>query len=1012
MKKSIASKIRKAAQRSLLCQVAILTTFLLSFPVHGSDRGQRARGSKASQGILLETVQQDLVIQRLAALSQQFDLLLEDSKANGSLDPRTEMRVKMYKTRVKQIENGPLASAVELLRLAFQKEGKEQLTKVNKANKYIDVAAWEMGRLLLMLNVRYATDVYARELHEIYRREEDIYSLTLDVAESIIEMDRDEFRQLSGRQRDTADRLIQMSKDARQPRPSARRYLAQVRLLRASKALREQEMFLSDAARDVGEKKAKAAVVKQGLALKGVEEVQVKLNPEFQMILLEILRDDIRAIIDAQQAMRKTGLDLEGDQIGIMAHQRGLLRKTSRLRVPMKIKDKTFQLSGSEERQQAAQEEEGREQQQAMGSGIDYALQEAASAMKRAVAAVKAMDKATLEKEQKEAATNLASAVEIITDRITALVIVDNVTRMRNLAAERQRSIKYFDNMQLDIQDQIDELMAGQLSDEVVLLVQADAVNELMGFMDRLDDSQTYVPLLKRDLNRALEKMRVTVTSIQGKKLKDAIMHCEKASEAIQRAFKTAEYETIALGKRVEMRTGIMTLANFRMHAYDVEAEQRDVMRSTKNASEDLTSLVEQEEILSFATDEAGQLAAVVGMDTKIMLPLMQAQQLMTSASEKIEKNDMPGAVPMQNKAEALLRQSQIMSKMRSEQYEIIAELLELLQRIQADTLDVLQRQRLLHEENDKSAPGKLPGLVDRQEELRMETIAITKVVPEQLGRESHQTASGEMGLSSGSLKAKSSEEAGRHMKLAEDALEAALARIEAVVLITSELAAELVDMEIPVEIQALMRAFELAGRQRAIRQETMASTHPEDITDLRLHQEDLEKDTVKASQEFSIYDAFGKAAAEMQAAIVQLKGFKPKPGIKHQRKAEQILMELVMELVAEMESEEEEDILEEQEEMLEVAMSLSLTLEFSPTEELPPMDAMSLMMMPPSDVELEDEMEQTKEAVEGRDPRRRRSDWRIIARRERAALNENFARELPLEYGDVLKDYYMRLAE
>jgi hypothetical protein len=35
-----------------------------------------------------------------------------------------------------------------------------------------------------------------------------------------------------------------------------------------------------------------------------------------------------------------------------------------------------------------------------------------------------------------------------------------------------------------------------------------------------------------------------------------------------------------------------------------------------------------------------------------------------------------------------------------------------------------------------------------------------------------------------------------------------------------------------------------------------------------------------------------------------------------------------------------------------------------------------------------------------------------VLGKRDRAALNENFARELPLEYRAILKDYYERLAK
>jgi hypothetical protein len=50
--------------------------------------------------------------------------------------------------------------------------------------------------------------------------------------------------------------------------------------------------------------------------------------------------------------------------------------------------------------------------------------------------------------------------------------------------------------------------------------------------------------------------------------------------------------------------------------------------------------------------------------------------------------------------------------------------------------------------------------------------------------------------------------------------------------------------------------------------------------------------------------------------------------------------------------------------------------------------------------------------AVSGKLPKTGRVEWEVLGRRERAALNENFARELPLEYRAILKDYYERLTQ
>lgn len=46
-----------------------------------------------------------------------------------------------------------------------------------------------------------------------------------------------------------------------------------------------------------------------------------------------------------------------------------------------------------------------------------------------------------------------------------------------------------------------------------------------------------------------------------------------------------------------------------------------------------------------------------------------------------------------------------------------------------------------------------------------------------------------------------------------------------------------------------------------------------------------------------------------------------------------------------------------------------------------------------------------------GKRPQDGKLEWEVLGKRDRAALNENFARELPLEYRAILKDYYERLA-
>jgi hypothetical protein len=49
---------------------------------------------------------------------------------------------------------------------------------------------------------------------------------------------------------------------------------------------------------------------------------------------------------------------------------------------------------------------------------------------------------------------------------------------------------------------------------------------------------------------------------------------------------------------------------------------------------------------------------------------------------------------------------------------------------------------------------------------------------------------------------------------------------------------------------------------------------------------------------------------------------------------------------------------------------------------------------------------------VSGERPPAGKLDWEVLGKRQRAALNENFARELPLEHRDTLKNYFERLTK
>ncbi len=64
------------------------------------------------------------------------------------------------------------------------------------------------------------------------------------------------------------------------------------------------------------------------------------------------------------------------------------------------------------------------------------------------------------------------------------------------------------------------------------------------------------------------------------------------------------------------------------------------------------------------------------------------------------------------------------------------------------------------------------------------------------------------------------------------------------------------------------------------------------------------------------------------------------------------------------------------------------------------------------TDLSASDPVNFVSQFVSGEAPKDKKSEWEILGTRNRAALNQNFARELPLEYRATLKNYYERVAK
>jgi len=307
--------------------------------------------------------------------------------------------------------------------------------------------------------------------------------------------------------------------------------------------------------------------------------------------------------------------------------------------------------------------------------------------------------------------------------------------------------------------------------------------------------------------------------------------------------------------------------------------------------------------------------------------------------------------------------------------------------------MDLLQRQIALRETTEEVESTDFARLVNEQDILLAETTVLAGLTMAPKAAEAFQRAADEMTAAIKELKTSTRGRAVEHQKKAEDALRAGILALDEYILSLISLLESK---------QKFIDAFDgmtaillLATEQRELRDLTQRSpdavlpTQTEKQTEL--HERCLVvsnmSNIVIPTDRITGWEHIEGAAKAMNEAIGTLKASAKAPSITHQVLAEKELrIAFAMNLV-------------------ELIKSMKPPLNI-PLPEMPP------EKQPPVAVSMEHWMEFTKASPTGKAVQGRKAEWNSLMDRERAALNENFARELLLEFRKLLKDYYEALAK
>ncbi len=931
--------------------------------------GLRAGDGETPQGIALEAARQSMVRQRLGELVTRMEHLVLDLRSNPGLGEHLDTHLSRLGGRLAAIrgdspESG-LAAAEAHLQKAMNAEAPE--TDLRRAAEHIRASGRAMGRLLLEAGVSQAAEVFAIELGEIIQEQRSLRAPAPAPEQSgpLSNVER------TKRQRELARRLGRLLEDVETVEDAAFNPLAAVRVARARKLIVRGDAvgLMERAGAGIERGEAEPADAAQVAALRAMHVAQEKLRPEARLETLIRGRDLLRRAFEAQRALRFETAKLSASDLRLQASS--LTGRQATVLGPLDALDWSLRL--------------------------DEPFEAVRSAVGAAAEAIRGAAPARAAERQAAVEAALESAVADLQQRIDEIQRPDRAYRAMLEAGNRLRRLQDLEDRQTELFEEVQQRNAAGENLAPLARLQVMLAKEAEELRASLPEGNRWSPLVGRPLEQAGRHMGAAAPVLEADAAAEASDAMDKTLDAVAEAIDAARRE-------VSFREQLWTLAQLARdleqlstHTVDIAAEQTDLKRQTQRRAEgaggDASGLAAGQSVLSGAAGQVKNLLTSVAEGGAVTPKLDEAIAAMDRATKALEAGDGGAAVGEQDKAQAALAEADDVTRRLIRQTEYLRRIMASMEELAVRAVSLLQRQIALRKQTQAAEPATFDYLAGEQDVLRAEAETFAQLMP--VAQSHYAEAAREMAAAIDDLKAPDRDAGVRHQMAAEQALRRAAAAVFAYLEALSQFAEDAAAQE-PMLTEAMLdlltRLLLLATEENELRQRTRAL--PErDFDRLAAEQIDLRRRTGEVfslTHHEVVYPYLKVAVKEMDAAAPALQRVRRDEATEHEREAEKALR---MGFAA----------------VLSQAYTIETSDEFTdagvqgPTTHVEPnlgvFDGGSWRTF-------------IKSVPRGEAVRRDRAEWEPLAERERKALNENFIRELPLEYREVLMRYYRILSQ
>lgn len=926
----------------------------------------------------IEAIRQELVRDQLKEIASQAQLLLDDLAANNVSDAAEGESLEYVRSALLGIAETHLANAASRLRHQSGVAGGDQQESPDpsSAAHAVNTAARELGSLVLLRSIDTAQEVYAREAHMLAQVQASLRWRTVQAESAEAGVP------LSKEQNELAQWTHRLIADLQNGMRYEKRPLAVLRLIRSVKGLQAVQ---------VEQRMRQAAVlITQGQADQAerlqAELVTTLLDAEFSVRLsgaystLIKTRDQMGLIVKAQAMLRQrcAGMSAESFETGaaLAAQAQEKLRKRLLTLLLPTVPAPRTQLLDETLPQSPPVQTLLKGADQAMALAIE---QFAAGRQQAAIAQ---------QREAEQAVVHLVGLVDrwsvelgLQTLGLSTLVAVTG-ERLALIEEYEARVVALLEKT--DIAAAEEQKVDGLAESQLLLTEELAAFNRDLMKQNQSKSDQDIPPLLSR-MKRAERAMQSAIASLKANDADQAIGHQEQAADILAEAYAivATQNEQLGLLQSLLMLQRSIGFANGYMA--DIVAQQWDMIAATKALeSEDASHLMPLLDNLRRCIDDVAPLLDLIASRVDAGSPLVFAASDLEDAVAAFKIGDKLDALDAQEVAAESLEQVYTRVQAVKSQASYIAEIVEFLHAAVADTVMLEYQQGELARHAESATLEQLEALAAQQRGLLAEAEKDGRVLVSVTAMPEYIEPAKLMRVALAKLESDDAVAAVEQMDLVTSALKENAESLFAVITMLHGLPGIEMLVNTDPGVERLVDVLVVASAHKVLFRDTN-NTKAQAIKALAQQQGELAARCQELSNVGEPHQMLKAASEELAAAAVAMQS-PDRDAIKRRQKAAmQSLRHYIIEQAL----------------FLETAAPPPAPSPGDPDDSGDGSDADSAFAAG-----------FISDFVSGESPKDQRTGWKVLGDRNRAALNQNFARELPLEYRGLLKNYYQRVAE